>query len=398
LVRACAGDHSGVFFIAEIVREILSNGVEMACHLHMMVHRGLRRIWGWGLSGVWTKNGGYGPEVGSAGLHFISLSLVPAHPLPNPPQVVISGGTVLVELRLQTCRPEVALCCRIQADTRDLSRLQLQLNRAIHHRHSGHALAGMILLLATCGWILGGDRGAHSAVNGSTPVYQPPFVTPHGMQRRFGARLMNPAEAPALFAILHDICRRAALPRIPALYCLPHCDSMNAYALGGPEDAAITVTAGLLRGMTLREIAGILAHEIAHIRNNDGWAMTWASALHDATAATSLLGLISLQAKPAGNLRHQALAMLLRGAATISELLRLALSRARELDADAAALEWLDDPAALASALGKLEHHHSGHQAADQELSLQDSLTRFLRTHPATSERVGILLGLTPAA
>ncbi len=89
------------------------------------------------------------------------------------------------------------------------------------------------------------------------------------MQQRFGARLLRPEEYPALRHVLETICRRAQLPRLPDIYILPH-GAMNAYALGGPDGSAITLTDGLLRGMTLPEVAGILAHEVAHIRNDDG--------------------------------------------------------------------------------------------------------------------------------
>src|SRR5262245_65871566 len=97
---------------------------------------------------------------------------------------------------------------------------------------------------------------------------------------------------------------------------------MNAYAVGGPDRSAITVTEGLLRGMTGSEIAGILAHEVAHICNNDGWAMRWAAALHRVIALTSLSGLTSLQ----GNwVLGSPLVVLLRSATTISNLLCLVI-------------------------------------------------------------------------
>jgi heat shock protein HtpX len=168
---------------------------------------------------------------------------------------------------------------------------------------------------------------------------------------------------------------------------------MNAYALGGPEGAAIILTEGLLRGMTPEEIAGILAHEVAHIRNNDIWMMSWAAALHRSIEWTSLAGLALMRAQHGGMAISRPLAALLQAAPSIAELLRLALSRTRELDADATALELTGDWQALIAALDKLERHHAGfpvpHVAARENGPM-----RLLRSHPATSERVGALLNL----
>lgn len=145
------------------------------------------------------------------------------------------------------------------------------------------------------------------------------------------------------------------------------------------------MTEGLLRGMSLDEIAGILAHEVAHIRNNDAWTMAWAAALHRAITLTSLIGLA-----PAGY--HSApFAKLLASAPVISELLCRALSRVRELDADAAALDFTDNSQAFVAALNKLERHHAGPQPMAVH---EDDVIRLLRSHPPTSERVSTLLRL----
>jgi heat shock protein HtpX len=168
---------------------------------------------------------------------------------------------------------------------------------------------------------------------------------------------------------------------------------MNAYALGGPGGAAIVLTEGLLRRMTRDEIAGILAHEVAHIRNNDAWTMGWAAALHRSIEWTSLAGLALSRAQHGGTALSRPLAELLRAAPSIAELLRLALSRTRELDADATALELTGDSQALIAALAKLERHHGGFPVLSIT-SCEDGPMRLLRSHPATSERVGALLSL----
>ena len=118
--------------------------------------------------------------------------------------------------------------------------------------------------------------------------HQPPATS--SVSQLTGEVAKMVAQVPELFAILTRVCGRAGLARVPELYCLPAPSDMNAYALGGPERSAIVLTEGLLRGMTREEIAGILAHEVAHIRNNDTWTMSWAAALHRAKEVRLIYG------------------------------------------------------------------------------------------------------------
>jgi heat shock protein HtpX len=298
------------------------------------------------------------------------------------------GASAGLEIHLPTAQPGTVLRCRLVAAPRDVPQLQRYLHRALNHRHSGWALSGMMLLLAVCGWVAGGEDGARRALAEATPHTDAEPISPAEMWRAFGARPLRRAEMPALFDVLSDICRRAWLRRIPDLYYVATPQRMNAYAFGGPEGSAITLTDGLLRGMTLREIAAILAHEVAHIRNNDAGATSWAAALQRAIVVTSHLGLTSLQGRPGA--WGRGLRALLAGAPVIGELLCLALSRIRELDADALALELIGDSQALIAALDRLEHHHTGTRVGTMA-ACEDDATRYLRSHPATAERVGTL-------
>ena len=129
----------------------------------------------------------------------------------------------------------LALCCRIHANARDVTDLQRGFNRDFNHQHSGRVIAGMILPLAICGWIAGGNDGARQAVASGAPPPDDFGEFPGLMLRQFGAGLLHPAEIPLLFDILRDICRRAGLTRLPDLYLLHYAGTMNAYALGGPD-------------------------------------------------------------------------------------------------------------------------------------------------------------------
>jgi heat shock protein HtpX len=249
----------------------------------------------------------------------------------------------------------------------------------------------MTLLLAVCGWIIGGTEGVHRALAGTAPQPDGAAISRETMHRWFGARLLSPAELPELFNILAEVCSRAGLFRLPDLYCVAAPRDMNAYALGSPGSAAIVLTEGLLRGMTRGEIAGILAHEVAHICNNDAWTMGWAATLHRAIEWTSLTGLALLRARHGGMADNRPSAALLNAAPMLGRLLGLALSRTRELDADATALELTGDSRALIAALDKLERHHVGLPVLCLT-ERDDDPMRLLRSHPATSERVGALL------
>jgi heat shock protein HtpX len=309
-----------------------------------------------------------------------------------PPRYSACGADLLVELHLPSHHPGLAYRVRIQGTAPDLSRLQRQLNRTANHWQSGRVMAGMLLLAAVCGWMVGGKGGARGAIAGGASAHDELEISPEMMARRFGARLLTPADLPFVFERLRDICRRAGLSRQPHLFYLATPLSMNAYALGSPERSAIVLTQGLLERMTPAEVTGILAHEVAHIRNNDAWAMSWAAKLQR-TVATASLAALAGEAWRRAATGDVSLALFLCGAPAIGQLLYLALSRVRELDADALALELIDDPRSLVSALHKLERHHSGAPWPSQA-TLEDGLLRLLRSHPATSERVGMLLRL----
>jgi heat shock protein HtpX len=340
--------------------------------------------WNAEIAGIWQSAV---PESGP----FFSFALVPAAAPTDVLSFSGAGTTSIVEINLPTGQPGAILRCRLQASPHELSRLQRHLHRSVNHRHTEWAIAGMALLLGACGWVIGGAEGARWALLGGTPRADGAGISPEVMRQWFGARRLGPSEFPALFTALHDICWRAGLRRVPDLYCIPAPCSMNAYALGGPDDAVITLTEGLLRGMTFGEIAGILAHEVAHIRNNDVRAMSFAAALQRAISLTSMLALVALQARPGAACGP--VAALLANAPAIAQLLCLALSRVRELDADAVALELIDDSWALVAALDKLELHHTGTRVVPMAAHDQDP-ARFLRSHPATAERVGTLMRL----
>lgn len=186
---------------------------------------------------------------------------------------------------------------------------------------------------------------------------------------------------------------RAGLDRPPALFVIQSA-TLNAFSTGSRDDGAIALTEGLLRKLTLRELAGVIAHEIAHIRNGDLPIMTLADILTRATHVASLAAVgvaaFYLPAAIAGEVRLPWLPILLLALApTISSLLMLALSRSREFDADLDSVVLSGDAVGLASALAKLEPQNG--KAIEDLLPPGGRRTpqpSLLRSHPTSAERI----------
>jgi heat shock protein HtpX len=196
---------------------------------------------------------------------------------------------------------------------------------------------------------------------------------------------------PGLFETADKIARRAGLQQAPKLYRFAD-DGMNAYALGSPKASTVTLTDGLLRGLHPAEITGILAHEIAHICSGDSRVMAFAGSLQKTIAAVAPSALaLARPAKPTTPLRP--FEVLLGYAPTLAQLLYLGLSRTREHDADAMALQLTDNPQALVAALAKLEQHHNG-SFAMRAMAPREDVSHYFNSHPRTSDRVGKLLHL----
>lgn len=207
------------------------------------------------------------------------------------------------------------------------------------------------------------------------------------------------ALAAAGFTLLLEPAARAGLPAVPVPHYVPS-GVVNAFATGSKHHAAIALTDGLLRSLTPRELTGVLGHEIAHIANEDLRVMGLADSISRLTHLLALLGqlaiVLSLPALLLGVTEVNWPALLLLAVAPqLALLAQLGLSRVREFDADRLAAELTGDPHGLASALAKIERVSRSWRAwllpgwGNPEPS-------WLRTHPATAERIERLLELAP--
>jgi heat shock protein HtpX len=255
-------------------------------------------------------------------------------------------------------------------------------------------VAGLVALLTLSAWLLFGTTGViWSVALGAFVLIAGPRLSPAIILRLYKARPLAPRHVPDLWNILHELARRADLPAVPQLYYVPSAN-MNAFAVGRPEDAVITITDGLLRGLNLRQLAGVLAHEVSHIANKDIRVMALADLVNRLTGALQTMGLLLLFFGLWQGGRAILAAPVLILAPTVGALLQLALSRAREYDADLEAAQLTGDPEGLASALATLERRQGrmwesfvlpGGRIPDPSL---------LRTHPPAKERIRRLLEL----
>lgn len=260
-------------------------------------------------------------------------------------------------------------------------------------------LAGMAMVLGALGWLLGGRDGVIWALFMVllTLLFVPRVPGPV-LARLMGAMPLTPQTAPALHALLTQLARRAGLERLPRLYLLPGA-SLQAMAFGSREAPALAVTEGLLTTLPRRELAAVLAHELAHLRHDDLGVMLLAAVVGRVIAILALAGqLMLILALPALAMGQEDIPwsalLLLALAPLVSDLLQLGLSRTREYDADHEAALLTGDPEGLARALLRLERAQRAWWEAWFTPLRQWEPPSWLRTHPPTQERVRRLLEL----
>jgi heat shock protein HtpX len=219
--------------------------------------------------------------------------------------------------------------------------------------------------------------------------------------RMYGAQPITENEAPELFNVVRRLAERGNMP-MPKVYVIPE-EAPNAFATGrNPQNAAVAVTVGLTRLLNKEEMAGVLAHELGHVKNRDTLIMTVSATIAGALSMLANMAIWgaflgrSNDDDEEGNPIAGLLGIII--APIAASLIQMAISRSREFLADEAGARLSGNPLALASALRKIEAWsqqvpmHSGTPATAHLFIINPfsggGIARLFSTHPATQARI----------
>jgi heat shock protein HtpX len=263
-------------------------------------------------------------------------------------------------------------------------------------------MAGLLGLFLLAGQLIGGSSGLVAAlVIGSLFNFVMYFFSDRLVLRMYGAQVVTAQEAPELYAMVDRLRQRAGLP-MPTLAVAPH-EQPNAFATGrNPNHAVVAVTTGILKYVPQEELEGVIAHELAHIKNRDMLISTVAAGI--AGALSNLPYLLMFGgggSDDEGGHPFAQLALILL-APIGAMLIQFAVSRQREFEADRVGALILGRPQPLANALVRLDslaHRIPMHVApAAAPLAQVNPLAyqggpvaKLFSTHPPTAERVARL-------
>jgi Zn-dependent protease with chaperone function len=265
-------------------------------------------------------------------------------------------------------------------------------------------MGALMALFLAAGQAIGGSQGLVTAfVMGSLMNFGMFFFSDKLVLRMYGAKLVTEAEAPELYRMVDRLRQRAGLP-MPKLALAPH-EQPNAFATGrSPRHAVVAVTTGILKFMPPEELEGVLAHELAHIKNRDMLISTIAAGFAGAIGYLPYLLLFTGQRDNEGRHPFVELALVLLGPIA-AMVIQLAVSRQREFEADRVGAEILGRPMPLANALRRLDamSHRIPMQIAPavaplaqvNPLAGQGGMTSLFSTHPPTEQRVERLEKMT---
>jgi heat shock protein HtpX len=271
-------------------------------------------------------------------------------------------------------------------------------------------LAGLTALFVGIGYLIAGPTGMALALAlGVAMNFFSYWNSDKIVLRMYGAHEVDAGAPDPLIrnyvSDVHELADGAGLPR-PKVYVMDN-DQPNAFATGrDPEHAAVAATVGLLRMLDRREIRGVMAHELAHVKNRDTLTMTVTATVAGAISALANFALFfggGDRERPGGIIGTIALMVL---APIAAALVQMAISRGREYEADKGGAEISGDPQALASALQKIDAYARGivnvtaeRNPATGQMFIINPLAghgadNLFSTHPATNNRVEALMRL----
>ncbi len=273
---------------------------------------------------------------------------------------------------------------------------------------TGILMAGIMALFGAVGSIIGGREGMLLALGfGLISNFFAYWFSDKLVLRMYRAREVDETSAPQFYGMVRELAERARLP-MPRVYLIEE-DAPNAFATGrNPQNAAVAATTGILRVLNERELRGVMAHELSHVQHRDILISTISATMAGAISALANFALFfggrDNRSNPIASIAVAILAPL------AAMLIQMAISRAREFEADRRGAELSGDPRALASALEKIAHYARGiplttterHPETAQMMILNPlsggGLRGLFSTHPDTAERIRRLLAMPVGA
>ncbi len=263
-------------------------------------------------------------------------------------------------------------------------------------------MAGIVALFGAVGAMIGGREGMLIAlVFGGAMNLWAYWFSDKVVLKMYNARPVDATSSPYLYNMVRELAQRGGLP-MPKVYIIDEAQP-NAFATGrNPENAAVAATTGIIRMLSERELRGVMAHELAHVKNRDILISTMAATVAGAISMLAQFGMFF--GGRGENRPHPALAILVMILAPLAAMIiQMAISRTREFGADRGGAEISGDPEALASALAKIEAYAKGipmHAAEQHPETAQmmimnplsgGGLRGLFSTHPSTQDRIARL-------
>jgi len=265
-------------------------------------------------------------------------------------------------------------------------------------------MAAIVALFGVIGGAVGGAQGMVIALllGGAMNVFAY-WNSDKMVLRMYNAQQVDEASSPYLYNMVKELAGRAGLP-MPRVYIIDEAQP-NAFATGrNPENAAVAATTGILQMLSQRELQGVMAHELAHVQHRDILISTISATMAGAISALANIAMFfggrDEEGRPANPLASILVALL---APLAASLIQMAISRAREFEADRGGAQISGDPLALADALAKIDAYARGipmpaaeaHPETAQMMIMNPlsggGLAGLFSTHPATEERIARL-------
>ncbi len=224
--------------------------------------------------------------------------------------------------------------------------------------------------------------------------------------KMYNAREVDETTAPQFYRMVAELAQRAQLP-MPKVYLIDE-DAPNAFATGrNPDNAAVAATTGILRVLSDRELRGVMAHELAHVKHRDILISTISATMAGAISMLANFAMFFGGRDSEGRPHNPIVGILVMLLAPLAaSVIQMAISRAREFEADRGGAEISGDPRALASALQKIHNYARGipletterHPETAQMMIMNPlsggGLRGLFSTHPSTEERIERLLAM----